>query len=1340
MNRNRIKIEVGSDVFHYSENMIRIFRKTLLTFFFVAFYSFSAFSGNKSFIKVIPIGDPPKFKEELPGDLIKIPANTVGLPLKNANPDLIKEFVTPPLGYGESPFYWWIGEKLEKDRILWQMDQLKEKHVWGLVISIHHTDKHIFNAYKTDPVQYSDEWWDLVKWAADECEKRGMTLGINDYVHHYPGEGWWVDDISAEYPEVFGKQMICTDYNAKGGDAFECGIPVELLNVRAYRTTERNKIVSGALSVDLSDKIVNNKLQWTPPSGEWKIKVISYKTNTMSFDAMNPVFGREIIKRFYQRFEDKLPGRMGKSFNIFDHDEEGWFWIDGAVWNDKFAETFQKRHGYDIVPELSALFEDIGPRTPKIRMDYWETLSFLMQEAYFKPVSKWIDQRGMMHWIDHAGRGQSPGEFGNYMNMIRWLTPGMDQWGTERNIIKDKVASSATHLYDRHRAWLEGNHSIGWGVTPAVLLDLMHYHYAAGMNQYSLHGLYYSTLGGWWEWAPPCFHFRMPYWNHAETWFKYIERLSYLMSQGEHRCDVAMLYPVTVSQSVMDDEGRKFTECAFATADDLFNCGVDFDFIDDSSIQRASIDNGKLEIAGETYRVLVLPDMKAISYQTMEKILAFYRAGGKVVALDYLSESSDRIGRDDPVLASMQDEIFGMSFMDYTPMMLQTKMQTNKNGGIGFFARRIPKAYDLLRSNRLNAILSVLDKTAIRDFEWINKPEGYNKAYHVNHRKVGTRDIYMVYGIPKDAECAFRSTGKVELWDAWTGTTKEIFETRRKGEQTIVKMPLAVTESQLIVFNNDKSENIFVEKSNLISITKIVRENGKVTVEGTACSSGDKTVDIRVDGKVISLKKTVDAPSPIQVISGEWEFELIPTMDNRWGDFRLPSFNDMIGAEARHFYYSEESKASGPEKPTFDHSSWKKITYGYGPRFYRLGPLSLGDTVREKTLTVQKRPGHTFTTVNQTVQNWEELCYSWRWGIESEPGTQGYHGLKGRIFNDFIQFGTQIFDPDKFTYESGENGTCNYLWTTVTREKAGKVKVSFGALAPTSVWLNGKKINPRAAEMILQKGVNTILVRFDGYGRTHYVLEPEEKTEWKQTLPLSMKWYGMPGLTEYNVRPEEKNPAGWYRFLSPPGLTEMKGFIKCRSAKVWVNGIEQKVEIGTTSKDVPGAKSFNVKVNNPERKSVVVAVRVEQEPGIYGGAVFPEPIGLKCGKGAINTGDWSQFGVMEDFSGGGLYRKIVTMTAEQVKENVILDLGNVSATAGVSINGKKVDVKVQPPWTFNISDYLKQGDNVVEVTVYNSLSNHYNTIPSLYRGDLLSGLLGPVRITFEKKIILHEEY
>ena len=47
-----------------------------------------------------------------------------------------------------------------------------------------------------------------------------------------------------------------------------------------------------------------------------------------------------------------------------------------------------------------------------------------------------------------------------------------------------------------------------------------------------------------------------------------------------------------------------------------------------------------------------------------------------------------------------------------------------------------------------------------------------------------------------------------------------------------------------------------------------------------------------------------------------------------------------------------------------------------------------------------------------------------------------------------------------------------------------------------------------------------------------------------------------------------------------------------------------------------------------------------------------------------------------------------------------------------------------------LSLLVKPGENRIEVLVYNTLGNHYVTIPTLFRGPLTSGLIGPVTLEF----------
>jgi hypothetical protein len=53
---------------------------------------------------------------------------------------------------------------------------------------------------------------------------------------------------------------------------------------------------------------------------------------------------------------------------------------------------------------------------------------------------------------------------------------------------------------------------------------------------------------------------------------------------------------------------------------------------------------------------------------------------------------------------------------------------------------------------------------------------------------------------------------------------------------------------------------------------------------------------------------------------------------------------------------------------------------------------------------------------------------------------------------------------------------------------------------------------------------------------------------------------------------------------------------------------------------------------------------------------------------------------------------------------------------------------VSPPWTLDITPFVKSGANRIEVLVCNTLANHYTTVPTRYRGSTISGLIGPVLI------------
>lgn len=1147
--------------------------------------------------------------------------------------NLLSNFTNPPKGYGEVSFYWWLGDKLTKERILWQLDKLSNKHIEALQVNYAHSDEG-GNAwgltYKSDPPLFTEEWWELYKWFIEECKKRGMSVSLSDYTLCNPGQGFYTDEVLKKCPEVTGSLLNYQEQLINEGEKFIYGPSKNILSITAYKIN--NNAITERDSICLSEALQNEN-PWTAPSGQWKVVIVYSEDKPNSIDFMNPVAGREISKEFFQKFEERLPQECGKGLNYFFSDELS-FNISGNMWNSIFANEFTKRKGYDIRPYLAAIFMDIGDITQKIRLDYYDVVVQLEEEGYFIPVYNWHAERGMTLGCDHGGRGKIVNEFGDYFRTQKWNQgPGNDQPFLESDIIKNKVSSSIAHMYQRPRVWLEGFYGSGWGTSSCDVSDATFRNFLMGHNLLTLHGLYYSTHGGWWEWAPPCNHFRMPYWEHMGHLLKCTERLSFLISQGTHVCDVAIVYPVAAVEGGID--GDISVKTAFSTGEYFYKNGLDFDFIDFESIERSEINNTELCISGESFKVIVIPSMKTIRYKMYKKLLDFHRAGGIVICIGSLPEASDNVGKNDDELYNINHEIFGS------------------------------------RSNCAedpSEVFEIIAKSITMDFV-------YNKSNNANvfflHRKVDTKDIYLVYGMPKGSVCKFRARGSVELWNPWTAEIKQLTQYTTDSHYTSLKLPLEKNELNIIVFDNT----------------------------------------------MISDAQPFDEYEVIEKISlnDNWGFELKPVLENKFGDFRLPAFDGCIGAEIRKLEYSSEA------------TNWEKVSCGYGPKFLKLGPLKdSNELVQLESKLIECNILSTDMIYNYEGKNlsFKNYEYSDRIGIEGDPGHQGYHGLKGKISDEFLYMGKQKFTNRLTEYLAEEEGDIYYFWSSVTSETDTIADILESNFKPIQVWVNGTSL--RSNKIPLRRGVNTILLKYKGTGRTYFVLEATDAPKnWRQEYPLSMNWYGKPGVFQYDIYPEKSTCTGKYRFTSAPGL---KQFVITAYGSIiaYING--NKCTELTVRKLENCAFEYTYQIKDIDKGCSSVEFAITHQKGKYGGAALPEPIKMECAEGIVDIGDWSKSEGLHSYSGGAYYRKSVIIDNSQIKNRIILDLGNVVSSVELKVNGKHVGIRVAPSWKFDITEQVVEGENNIEALVYNTLSNHYISIPTKYLGKLESGILGPVSL------------
>ena len=131
--------------------------------------------------------------------------------------------------------------------------------------------------------------------------------------------------------------------------------------------------------------------------------------------------------------------------------------------------------------------------------------------------------------------------------------------------------------------------------------------------------------------------------------------------------------------------------------------------------------------------------------------------------------------------------------------------------------------------------------------------------------------------------------------------------------------------------------------------------------------------------------------------------------------------------------------------------------------------------------------------------------------------------------------------------------------------------------------------------------------------------------------------------------------------------------------------------------------------------------------------------------------DWSQSGDerIRYYSGTGIYTTTLAIDNVPVNKTLYLDLGDLTATAKVKVNGRYVGGVWTTPYRVNVSGVIHTGKNTLEIEVINtwknrligdhrlpekdrlvqSKSNQWNTRTPLQK----SGLFGPVTLLAESK-------
>jgi hypothetical protein len=559
----------------------------------------------------------------------------VGIPGASAQ-TVAQGFAAPPSDSRPLVRWWWFGPAVEQNELAREIAAMKKGGFGGFEI------QPVYPLALGDPGTgirnlkfLSDEFLQDVRFANDTGRAQGMRVDVT------LGSGWPFGGPHIPVTEASAKiQMvaIAVPPGARSVALPAVGAGERLLAVFLAEGTGAALGAAGArplhfhpgaVSVSAAPKNrARTLLAFIESRTGQQVKRAGLGGEGFVLDHMNAA----AVRHHLDAVGEKLISAFGDNppYSVFSDSLE----VYGADWTDDLLAQFKRRRGYDLAPHLPALFFDTGPRTAAIRHDWGLTLSQLVDERYLQVVASWAKSHNTQFRAQIYG---SPPVTLSSNRLVPLAEGESDQW---RQFTTMRWASSANHDYGRavtsaeSWTWL---HTQPFRATPLDIKVEADRLLLQGVNQFVAHGWPYSPPEagepGWAFYAAAVFNDHNPWWPVMSDVNAYLQRLSYLLRQGEPMADVAILLPtddafarMTPGHASVTDQMR--TLITDRLTQQILDSGYSFDYVDDAV----------LETEGFKHKVLILPNVSRIAPPLYRRIASFAKHGGIVIAIGRLPD------------------------------------------------------------------------------------------------------------------------------------------------------------------------------------------------------------------------------------------------------------------------------------------------------------------------------------------------------------------------------------------------------------------------------------------------------------------------------------------------------------------------------------------------------------------------------------------------------------------------------------------------------------------------------------------------------------------------------
>ena len=555
--------------------------------------------------------------------------------------DLQRSFLQPPDDARIMMRWWWFGPAVTHAQLEREMRLMKEGGIGGFevqpvyALTLDDAEKGI----KTSPY-LSPEFLAALRFTADKAKELGLRFDLT------LGSGWPFGGPTVSVDHAAARlryERVKVDTANRFVKVPSIGAGEKLLAVFLAKSADKSIHPDGIRELTgIKDGVVD-----LPPNTDATHEVLFFISGRTGMQVKRPAVGSEgfvldhmnraATDHYLKTVGDRLMSAFGanKPYAIFCDSLE----VYNSDWSSDFLPEFQRRRGYDLKPHLPWLVNDLGPQTKALRRDWGKTLSELLNERFLAPMQEWSRKNGTLFRIQDYGVPAAAIS----SNAFADLSEGEGaQWKVVRAA---RWASSASHIYGRNITssetwtWL---HSPSFRATPLDVKAEADVHFLQGINQLIGHGWPYTAPGieypGWRFYAAGVFNERNPWWIVMPDVSKYLQRVSFMMRQGQPVNDVALYLPNDDGWAAMQPGNPHLIEVLREhVGPDLmpaiFEAGYNLDFFDDEVFRQVGkIDKNELVLSQSRYKIVILPDVETISADTYRKFEEFARAGGVVIA------------------------------------------------------------------------------------------------------------------------------------------------------------------------------------------------------------------------------------------------------------------------------------------------------------------------------------------------------------------------------------------------------------------------------------------------------------------------------------------------------------------------------------------------------------------------------------------------------------------------------------------------------------------------------------------------------------------------------------